>query len=120
MKATGIGEDTHLITLNQELAMAKQNKAKLLVQFTENYPTVLEAENQIQSLSKEIENRKKETLKGIKVSRGIYDKPSQDIVTDMARVQAESISLKAQLNAMKQGISNLLAKENLLQKKYLD
>ncbi len=117
LKATGIGEDAYLILLNQELAKAHQTYAKLQAKFTDNYPKITEIKNEIESIKENIEKRKNETLSDIKIDRAIYDLPSQEIVTDMARVQADSISLKAQLATIEQGIENFRQKENVFPEK---
>jgi uncharacterized protein involved in exopolysaccharide biosynthesis/Mrp family chromosome partitioning ATPase len=114
LRATGIGEDAYLIKISQDLATAQQNYYKLQAKFTDNYPDVIAAKNEIALLNRKINERKKETLSNIKIPRGLYDKPSQDIVTDMSRVQADSVSIKEQLKSLESGISELKTQENSL------
>lgn len=119
LRATSIGDDEYLIQLSQNLATAQQKYAELSSKFTDNYPEVISVKNEIASLKKNIEARKKESIGEIKVDRGIYDKPSQEIISEMARVQAEKSSTKAQLTSLINGIENLSEQESYLPKKVL-
>ncbi len=119
LRSTAIGEDPYLIKLNQQLSLAQQAYSSLSAKFTDQYPDVIAVKNEIELLENNIKTRQKESLGEFMVSRGIYDKPSQDIVTDVARVQAERVSLKAQSVSLEQGIKNLDTKIALLPSKKL-
>ena len=119
LRATAIGNDIYLDKIRQDLSVAEQNYARLSARFTDNYPEVIAAKNEIESVKNNIQKRMKESLGDIMVRRGVYDKPSQDIVTDMARVQAEKISLASQLSRLKRGIDNIKARESLMPDKIL-
>jgi uncharacterized protein involved in exopolysaccharide biosynthesis/Mrp family chromosome partitioning ATPase len=114
LRATAIGEDPYLIQLTRNLSDAQQRYAGLSAKFTENFPDVIAVKNEIDSLKQNVLKRNIESLDDIKISRGIYDKPSQDIVTDLARAQAETVSLKGQFRGLEKGIVNLKLKESSL------
>ncbi len=114
LKATAIGEDQYLKNLNSDLTKAEQEYASLRAKFSVNYPDVKSVKNQIDVIKKNIEKRQKETLQNVIVKRGIYDKPSQDLVTDMARVQSDRFAHIAELKILEVGIKNLLNKESEL------
>lgn len=111
LRATGIGEDPYLVRLNQDLASVKQKYSMLAAKFTDEYPEVQSVKSEIDQIQQNIQKREQETLSNLKIARGIYDKPSQDIATDLARVQAESLSMRAQLKALNRGIGNLRGQE---------
>ncbi len=111
LKATAIGEDQYLKNLNNDLTKAEQEYASLRAKFSVNYPEVKSVKNQIEVIKENIEKRQKETLQNVIVKRGIYDKPSQDLVTDMARVQSDRFAHIAELKILEKGIDNLLSKE---------
>lgn len=117
LRATAIGYDPYLTRLDQDLAGAEQNRAKLQAKFTDNFPDVIAAKNEINVLRKNILNRKLESLENISIKRGIYDKPSQDVVTELARVESEAVSLKARLRMLNRGVGNLTNKENMIPSK---
>ncbi len=119
LKATGVGEDPYLIRLSQDLAKAQQNYAKLSAKFTDEYSEVIAVKNEIENIQENITNRKEETLENIKITRGIYDRPSQSIVTDLARTQADKISYEAQAKTLEEGIRNLRQKESVLPEKLM-
>ncbi len=111
LKATAIGEDRYLINLHNDLTKAEQEYARLRAKYSVNYPEVKSTKNQIEVIKKNIEERQKETLQNVIIKRGIYDKPSQDLVTDMARVQSDRIAHIAELKILEVGVNNLLNKE---------
>lgn len=111
LRATAIGQDPYLESLTKDLALAQQKYANLRGKFADGYPEVAAVDNEINIIKSNINNRYKESLQGISVKRGIYDKPSQEIVIDMARVQAEKASLIAQLSTLKDGLNSLKSKE---------
>lgn len=119
LKAVGVGNDPLILELNQSLAAAQQNYAKLKSKFKDEYPAVKEVKSQVESLKASIENRTSETLGSSKMGRGIYDPASASIVTDMARTQADSVSVTAQMRALQKGISSLQQQERLLPNKQL-
>lgn len=112
LRATAIGEDPYLIKLNQNMSDAQQNYAKLYANYTDKHPLVIAAKKELDVIKKNITNRERESLGKIVIKRGIYDKPSQDIVTEMARVQAEKVSLVARRNALDNCVSDLMKKES--------
>ncbi|HSA06888.1 MAG TPA: hypothetical protein P5556_06890 [Candidatus Gastranaerophilales bacterium] len=117
LRSTSIASDPYLNDLFTNLAVTQQKYANLSGTFTDNYPSVISAKNEIKTLSKIIDNRKKDSFQEIPVSRGIYDEPSQDIVAEMANAKAEKISLLSQLKEMQRGIKNLVKRENTLPEK---
>ncbi|OGI21869.1 MAG: hypothetical protein A2287_07215 [Candidatus Melainabacteria bacterium RIFOXYA12_FULL_32_12] len=119
LRATAIGQDPYLAKLSQDLVVAEQNYSKLSAKFTDNYPDVIGAKKEINTIKRNIVSRQDESLGNVLLARGIYDKPSQDIVTDMARVQAEKISSAAKLKGIQKGIRNLSKAESKLPAKVL-
>ena len=119
LRATAIGQDPYLVKLKQDLSLLQQNYAKLNAKFTDTYPDVVAAKDEINILSNNIKKREIESLSKIQVKRGVYDKPSQDVITDMSRVQAEKTSVAAKYNALLDGINQLKDKENKLPEKIL-
>lgn len=119
LRASAIGEDPYLIKLSQDLAVSQQKYSQLKAKFTDNYPEVISVKNEMNSLQKNIEKRKKESIGNIKIKRGLYDKPSQDIVLDIARVQAEKTSTAAELSGILRGINELQQQESELPSKVL-
>jgi uncharacterized protein involved in exopolysaccharide biosynthesis len=119
LRAASIGEDPYLVQLSEDLANAQQKYAQLSSKFTDNYPDVKSVKSEINELKKNIETRKKETLGNVKIDRGLYDKPSQDLVTEMARLQAERTSTRAQLASLNNGIEKLKTQESTLPSKIL-
>ena len=119
LRATSIGEDSYLVELNKKLAVAKQNLAELEATFTEHYPEVIAAKNEIKSLEKSIAERRKESTGDINVERGVYDKPSQDLVAEMAKVQAERVSVRSELDSILKGVQNFDEHQTSLPSKVL-
>jgi len=119
LRSTAVGGDPYLIDLTQELASAQQNYARLIANYTPNFPEVLAAKNEVESLKKDIKARREQSLQNIKIKRGLYDRPSLDIATDLARAQAEKAALTSQLIAINKGINNLKSKEAKLPSKIL-
>jgi len=111
LRATAIGQDPYLETLNKSLAETEQRYANLTSKFTDAYPEVIAVKNEISAINLNIGERNKESLGDVPVSRGVYDKPSQDIITDMSRTEAETTSLRAQLASLTQSLRNLHARE---------
>ena len=120
LRATAIGEDRHLETLHNELAVAKQRYANLTGKFNDAYPEVVAAKNEIKSITSSIDSRTKESLQDVSVKRGLYDEPSQDLALDMARVQAETTSLRAELASLAGTMANLKNTESELPNKILN
>ena len=118
LRATAIGEDPYLVQLNQNLAVSQQNLARLRTKYTDNYEDVTVAQNEVNTIKNNIQKRVRESLNGVSVKRGIYDRPSQEIVTDMARTQAEISSLQTQLKILQYGINNLKTQELQLPNKF--
>lgn len=119
LRATAIGQDPYLINLTQDLASSEQNYAKLSAKFTDSYPDVIAAKEEIITISNNIQNRQKESLSSVHVTRGLYDRPSQDIATDMSRAEAEKSSLISKLGSLERGINELKSQENTLPQKLL-
>lgn len=119
LRATGIGEDAYLGKLHQDLASAQQSYNSLQAKFTDNYPDVIAVKNEMESIKNNIKERETETLGSIGIKRGIYDRASQDIVTDLSRAQADNASLKSQLSALSRGISSVASQENQIPAKVL-
>ena len=119
LRATAIGQDLYLLKLTQDLASAQQNYAKLQAKFTNKYPDVTAAKEEIHTISNNIQNREKESLSTVHINRGLYDGASQNIATDMSRVQAEKNSLIARYITLQRGINQLKSKEGELPGKIL-
>jgi uncharacterized protein involved in exopolysaccharide biosynthesis len=119
LRAVSIGEDPYLVELSQDLANAQQEYAQLKSRFTDNYPDVIAVKNEIQELKDNISIRKKETLGDVNVDRGVYDQSSQQLVKEMATVQAEKTSLRAQLATLQSGIEKLKEQESSLPSKVM-
>ncbi|MEW5818904.1 MAG: hypothetical protein AB1782_01820 [Cyanobacteriota bacterium] len=119
LKAVSIGEDPYLVELSQELAQSQQKYAQLKSKFTDNYPDVIAVKNEIETLEKNIAGRKTESVGDIKGIRGVYDKSSQDIIKEMALIQAEKTSTKAQLMSLRSGIEELIVQETNLPTKLM-
>lgn len=111
LRATAIGQDPYLETLNKSLAETEQRYANLTSKFTDAYPEVIAVKNEISAINLNIGERSKESLGDVPVNRGVYDKPSQDIITDMSRTEAETTSLRAQLASLTQSLKSLHARE---------
>lgn len=112
LRATGIGQDGYLIQLNQSLAEAEQKLQKLSAKFTDKYPEVIAAQNEIDALKKSIATRTKETLGNSRpLERAIYDPASQQMVTEMAQVQSEISALQSQYASLSGAIGDLRGKE---------
>jgi len=119
LRATAIGQDQYLVTLQNELASARQKYANLTGKFNDNYPEVIAVKNEIDSLNTSIGFRNKESLQEVSVKRGLYDKPSQDIAIEMAKTQAETHSLRAQLKSLLSSLYSLKSTESQLPNKIL-
>ncbi|EKE03191.1 MAG: capsular exopolysaccharide family [uncultured bacterium] len=119
LRATSVGNDPYLTKLSQDLVEAEQRHSSLRAKFTDNYPDVIAVKNEIKAIEKNIKKRQSESIGNSIFKRGIYDKPSQDIVTDLARVQAERISSIAKLRGIQKGVSNLSQAESKLPAKVL-
>lgn len=119
LKAAGVGGDPYLVKLNQELATAVQQEAKLSATQTEQHPERVQAMNEIDSLKKSIQARQSEILGSQELDKASYDIPSQNLATDLARTQAEYLAHKAQLGTLNQGVNHFISKENELPSKQL-
>lgn len=118
LRATGIGQDEYLVKLNQDLALAQQNYARLQTKFTDNYPDLIAVKNEINSLQKNIASRELQTLGNVNLNkRGIYDDPSQEMVADFAKAQADKRALKSQLQTLMSNANILAKKEYQIPKK---
>jgi len=114
LRATGIGNDPYLIKLSQELAVVKQNHAKLKAKFKDKYVDVVSVNNEINQLQTLINDRKQETAVNVSIPRAIYDGPSSEVVTNLALTQAEMVSLQSQWKTLIKGINQLKAREEKL------
>lgn len=119
LRASAVGEDQYLSKLNQDLTTAEQKYAYLTAKYTKNYPEVKAVKGEIKAIKKNLEKRHKESLQDVVIKRGIYDKPSQDLVTEMARTQAEKVARKAELIALEESIETILEKESEIPTKLL-
>ena len=111
LRATGVGQDAYILKLNQDLATSQQDLAKMKAKFTDNYPGVIAAKNEVSAIQDNINKRIRETLKDSKIQRGIYDQASQGVVGQMAQVEAEMYSSQAQYNNLENTIHGLQDKE---------
>ena len=116
LRATGIGNDPYLVKLSQDLAIAKQNHAKLRARFKDKYVDVISVNNEIDQLQTLINHRKQETAVNVVIPRAIYDGPSSEVVTNFALTQAEMVSLKSQWKELRKGIYSLKKRERSLPK----
>jgi uncharacterized protein involved in exopolysaccharide biosynthesis/Mrp family chromosome partitioning ATPase len=107
---TGIGQDTSLIAMTDRLEAQKQEYSKKMATLTEEHPDAIEVKNQISSLTREIEKRKAEHSGPIKVTRGLYDKASSDVTTDLAKTQSEYKSYKTLASSLERSSRNLTRK----------
>jgi uncharacterized protein involved in exopolysaccharide biosynthesis/Mrp family chromosome partitioning ATPase len=114
LKAGEIGTDPYLVQLNQSLASMHQQYAKLSSIYTDNYPEVISAKNQIRSLTNSIKTRQKEVLQKIAVSRGVYNESSSKVIDGISSSDAERTALSAQLGTIKEGINQLKSEESKL------
>ncbi|MDD3149735.1 MAG: hypothetical protein PHV68_02780 [Candidatus Gastranaerophilales bacterium] len=119
LKSTAIGGDPYLVDLSRKLSAAQQLHANLSANFTPNFPEVLAVKNEIIEIKNDIGKRQEQSLEKFIITRGLYDKPSQDIATDLARVQAEKFSIQGQLNALNKGIKNIRKREAQIPTKIL-
>lgn len=119
LRSTGVGQDPYLAKLRENLMDAEQRYAKLGAKFTDSYPDVIAVKNEISEIKNNITRREKETLGSYSVKRGLYDRPSQDIATDLARTQADNVSLRSQYSTLTKGIGNIISQENQLPDKLL-
>jgi uncharacterized protein involved in exopolysaccharide biosynthesis/Mrp family chromosome partitioning ATPase len=119
LRATGIGNDPYLMKLSLDLALAKQNHAKLKAKFKNKYIDVISTKNEINELQDLINTRKEETSANTKIPRAIYDGPSSQIVTNFALTQAEMVALQAQFRTLKASVMQLKSKEGKLPKAQL-
>jgi uncharacterized protein involved in exopolysaccharide biosynthesis/Mrp family chromosome partitioning ATPase len=119
LKAAGVGSDPLIVQLNQSLATAQEDYAKLHAKYKDDYPAIGESKSRIASLEKSIQDRKQETLGNSKLSRGLYDPASTELVKDLARAQADNFSYHSQLSALQQGVQTLKSQEQQLPLKQL-
>ena len=120
LRATAIGEDRHLESLRNDLSVAQQKYANLTGKYNDAYPEVVAVKNEIKAINSNINGRTQETLQDVSIKRGLYDRPSQDIVIDMARTQAETSSLRAQLSSLIGTMNTLKNDESELPNKILN
>jgi uncharacterized protein involved in exopolysaccharide biosynthesis len=120
MLSNSIGSDPYLQNLNQQLAELQNEYQGMSAKFTDAYPPMQVIKNKIRTVTQNIEAHQKEVLGNYVISKGIYNKASSDIVTDLARVQADAISLKAQYAALQQGIELLKKQESSIPAKKLE
>lgn len=120
MLSNSIGSDPYLQTLRQQLAELQNEYQGMSAKFTDAYPPMQVVKNKIKTITQNIEKHQKEILGNYVINKGIYNKASSDIVTDLARVQADAISLKAQYEALQQGIDLLKKQESSIPAKKLE
>jgi len=114
LRSTSIGSDPYLGDLFSGLALVQKKYANLSGTFTNKYPEVIAVRNEIKTLSEVIDERKRTFFQDLTVTRGIYDEPSQNIVSEMANAKAEKLSLISQFKEMQNGVKNLVRRENSL------
>ena len=123
LRSASIGKDPYLENLFQNLAVSQQKLADLNGTFTEKYPRVIAAQNEVKSLNDVIKERQNQAFANLKIPqsnvRGIYDESSQEVIKEMAMAKAEKVSLANQLKEMEKGVNNLLQKESSLPEKIL-
>lgn len=119
LRATGVGADPYLADLSTKLADAQQNYARISSQYTDKYPAVIEAKSVIAQIKRDIVKRQQETLGNYVIKRGIYDRPSQDVVRDMAVVESNVIAAKAQLSSLNKSVGTLNKDESDVESKKL-
>lgn len=119
LRSTGIGQDPYLVKLSQDLSVAQEQLARLKAKYTAKHPDVISMENDINKLKENIKGRKSETINSVKISRGIYDPPSAQVVTNMAVAQAEATSLQTQFATLVDGVKQMKAEEAKLPAKQM-
>ncbi len=119
LRATAIGQDPYLIKLTQDLASSQQNYAKLQAKFTDTYPDVIAAKEEMLMIKNNIQKRAKESLASTTIARGLYDRLSQDIAADLSRAEAEKVSLLSRLKSLRGGINQFKVQENKFPDKIL-
>lgn len=117
--SNSVGNDPHLQNMNEQLAELQKEYQGVSSKFTDSYPPVQTLKNKINATTQNIAAHRKEILGNYVVSKGIYNKASSDIVTDLARVQADAISMEAQYKALQQGIETLKEQESSIPDKKL-
>ncbi len=119
LKASGLGADPYLVKLNQDLALAQEDYARLSAKMTDNHPDIQEVRNRIASLKQSIEARQIQISGKSSVHKGFYDPASVSLVEDLARVQAEHHAQRSQLVALGQGIASMKNQEKQLPQKVI-
>jgi uncharacterized protein involved in exopolysaccharide biosynthesis/Mrp family chromosome partitioning ATPase len=120
LQAVGLGTDPYLVKLNESLALAQQKKAHMAVTMTESHPEMRSVNQEIDNLTQNISERKKQNIgNASKAAKELYDPASISIVTNMAQTQADAISQKSQLRQLLQGINALRREEGRIPLKKL-
>jgi uncharacterized protein involved in exopolysaccharide biosynthesis len=119
VQASSVGEDPYLVRTQALMSDLEEQRAKLKAKFTDEYPDVQAITNQIEQIKKDMAARRQETLGGATSKRGLYDKTSTTLAYDLAKAQAELVSLQSQKSAIASGVGNLRAKVLLLPNKEL-
>jgi succinoglycan biosynthesis transport protein ExoP len=125
VQASSVGEDPYLVRLQATLSDLQDQRAKLRTKFTDQYPDVKALTDQISQVTADMNKRRKESLGSSSSSgsgagaRGLYDKTSTTLAYDLAKAQAELVSLQAQKAAITQGVANLRSKSLLIPSKEL-
>jgi uncharacterized protein involved in exopolysaccharide biosynthesis len=119
VQASSVGEDPYLVRTQALLSDLEEQRAKLKAKFTDEYPDVQAMTNQIEQIKKDMATRRQESLGGATSKRGLYDKTSTTLAYDLAKAQAELVSLQSQKSAIASGVGNLRAKTLLLPNKEL-
>jgi uncharacterized protein involved in exopolysaccharide biosynthesis/Mrp family chromosome partitioning ATPase len=120
--ATSLGRDPLLMELSTSLAAAEQRLSKLRAQFTDAYPEVQTAKEEVISLKRTIAERSKQTPHSSGTKRRIYDIGGDNLVQAMALARVEQKALTAKKNDLLKGINHLKGFEASIPEKqrYLD
>ncbi|MCX5921401.1 MAG: hypothetical protein NTW61_08840 [Candidatus Melainabacteria bacterium] len=122
VQASSVGEDPYLTRSQGLLADLEDKRTQLRAKFTDDYPDVKALTDQIAQVNSDIAKRRTETLGAVTASntkRGLYDKTSTALAYDLAKAQAELMSLQAQKSGIASGVGNLRSKAMLLPNKEL-
>lgn len=123
LRSASAGQDPYLGHLFNNLAVSQQKYATLNSTFTDNYPGVIAAKNEVKTLKDVIKQRQTQAFANLNVKqeeeRPVYDESSQEVIKEMAMSKAEKVSLVNQLREMQRGVGNLLKKESTLPERIL-
>ncbi|MFN9691995.1 MAG: GumC family protein [Vampirovibrionales bacterium] len=120
--ATSLGRDPLIMELSTNLAQAEQRLSKLQAQFTDAYPEVQTAKEEVKSLKRTIAERSKQTPHAKGSKRRVYDEGGDNLVQQMALARVEQKALTAKKNELLNGINHLKGFEGSIPEKqrYLD